>query len=141
MNLDARHIHPRLLVVDDEHDSVDSMCEWVGLSTEWTVVGAYGPADAIAQTQAIPPDAILLDMEMHGADGFETAERLCRASGDKHSAIVALTGSPELRDAASHDVRFTASMLKPANLNWLLGLLARLAHDDLATYRPAIPPV
>jgi len=130
MNLDAGHVQRRLLVVDDDHDLVDALCEWVGQSSEWMAVGAYGPADAIAQTRAAPPDAILLDMEMYGADGFETAERLGQASGDKHSAILALTGNATLRDAASEDPRFCASMLKPTDPDSLLDLLARLASGD-----------
>jgi CheY-like chemotaxis protein len=69
---------------------------------------------------------ILLDMEMIGADGFETAESLDRASGVKHSAILALTGNAELRDAALLDPRFSASMLKPADPARLLVLLSSL---------------
>jgi len=114
------------MVVDNDHDLVDSLCEWIGLSSDWTAVPAYGPADAIAQAGMSPPDIILLDMEMPGADGFETAERLERASGDKHSAILALTGNADLRDAALHDARFTASILKPADPGLLLVLLSSL---------------
>ena len=126
MNLDLHPSQRRLMVVDNDHDLVDSLCEWIGLSSDWTAVPAYGPADAIAQAGMSPPDIILLDMEMPGADGFETAERLERASGDKHSAILALTGNADLRDAALHDARFTASILKPADPGLLLVLLSSL---------------
>jgi CheY-like chemotaxis protein len=126
MDLNAHQLPRRLLVVDDDHDLVDSLCEWVGLSSDWMAVAAYGPADAIAQATAAPPDAILMDMEMHGADGFDTAERLGRASGDKHSAILALTGNANLREAASRDPRFLASLLKPADPDKLMRLLTRL---------------
>lgn len=114
------------MVVDDDHDLVDSLCEWIGLSSDWKAVAAYGPADAIAQVRAGPPDAILLDMEMEGVDGFDTAERLDHASGDKHSVLLALTGNARLRDAASVDARFAASMLKPTDLDGLLRLLEDL---------------
>jgi len=117
------------MVVDNDHDLVDSLCEWIGLSSDWTAVPAYGSAEAIAQAGTSPPDVILLDMEMPGADGFETAERLGHASGDKHSAILALTGNADLRDAALLDPRFTASMLKPADPVHLLVLLSALAPE------------
>ena len=123
MNLDAHPAHRRLMVVDDDHDLVDAMCEWIVLSSDWTAVGAYGPADAIAQAGTDPPDVILLDMEMAGADGFETAERLESATGKKHPALLALTGNARLRDAASLDARFVAAILKPADLPQLLRLL------------------
>jgi CheY-like chemotaxis protein len=126
MSIDTHHTQHRLMVVDNDHDLVDALCEWIGLSSDWTAVPAYGPAEAIAQATTAPPDAILLGMEMQDADGFETAERLGRASGAKHSAIVALTGNAYLRDAALLDPRFTASMLKPADPGRLLVLLSGL---------------
>ncbi len=126
MNLDLPPSQRRLMVVDNDHDLVDSLCEWIGLSSDWTAVPAYGWAEAIAQTETSPPDVILLDLEMPGADGFETAGRLEHASGSKHSAILALTGNADLRDAALHDARFTGSILKPADPGRLLVLLSSL---------------
>jgi CheY-like chemotaxis protein len=114
------------MVVDNDQDLVDSLCEWVGLGGDWLAVPAYGPEDAIAQVEAAPPDAILLDMEMLGADGFETAERLSQASGQKHSVLLALTGNDRLRDAAALDDRFAAALLKPADPGGLLVLLEAL---------------
>jgi CheY-like chemotaxis protein len=130
MNLDPHLGRRRLLVVDNDHDLVDALCEWVELNADWDAVAAYGPADAIAQAASAPPDAILLDMEMDGVDGFVTATRLELAAGTKHPPLVALTGNSALRDAAALDARFVASMLKPANLTAILNLLERalLSH-------------
>jgi CheY-like chemotaxis protein len=116
-----------LMVVDDDHDLVDAVCEWIGLSAHWHAVPAYGAEDAIAQATVAPPDAILLDMEMAGADGFGTAQRLADVAGDRHAALLAFTGNPRLRDAALLDVRFAASILKPADPNDLLALLEDLS--------------
>lgn len=123
MNPEPHFCKRRLLVVDDDHDLVDALCEWVGLSAHWDAVAAYGPDDAIALTASAPPDAILLDMEMGGVDGFDTAARLRLATGAKHLPLVALTGNPSLRDAAALDTRFAASVLKPADLTEILNLL------------------
>lgn len=119
--------HRRLMVVDDDPDLVDALCELICLCSDWTAIGAYGPADAIAQAGEAAPDAILLDMEMDGVDGFDTAERLDTAAGQRHPALFALTGNDSLREAASHDGRFTASILKPADLNGLLKLLEKVS--------------
>ena len=122
------HVDNRsLVVVDDDHDLVDSLCELICLCSDWTAIGAYGPADAIAQTSERAPDAILLDMEMEGVDGFETAARLDMAAGQRHPALFALTGNDRLRDLASHDGRFTASILKPVDMNGLLELLEKVS--------------
>lgn len=115
------------MVVDDDRDLVDALCEWIELSSDWKVVGAYGPAEAIAQAERISPDAILLDMEMDGVDGFDTAERLGLAAGVKHPALLALTGNARLCQAASLDARFSAAMLKPADLAGLLSLLEKVS--------------
>lgn len=115
------------MVVDDDPDLVDALCELIGLCSDWTTIGAYGPEDAIDRAAQTAPDAILLDMEMDGVDGFDTADRLETAAGAKHPALFALTGNERLRDAALMDVRFTASMLKPADLNGLLSLLEKVS--------------
>jgi CheY-like chemotaxis protein len=117
-------------VVDDDRDLVDALCEWVNLNSDWTSVAAYGPAEAITRAGMVHPDAVLLDMEMGGVDGFDTADRLDVACGSDHPSLFALTGNPRLRDAAAEDDRFSASMLKPANLEGLLRLLeqVRLPH-------------
>lgn len=125
MNPSLDHPQRRLLVVDDDHDLVDALCEWIALNSAWTPMGAYGSADAIAQAGASAPDAILLDMEMDGVDGFDTADRLDRATAPHHPPLVALTGNPRLRDEAALDARFTASLLKPTDLDALVKLLER----------------
>jgi CheY-like chemotaxis protein len=127
MTRDAPCPSRSLMVVDDDHDLVDAVCEWVRLGSDWRAVAAYGSADAIAQATVAAPDAILLDMEMAGADGFETAQQLAAVSGARHSALLAYTGNPRLRDAAALDARFSASILKPADPNDLLALLEDLS--------------
>jgi CheY-like chemotaxis protein len=116
-----------LMVVDDDRDLVDALCELIGLCSDWTTHGAYGPGDAIAQASKNAPDAILLDMEMDGVDGFDTATRLSTLAGQSHPTLIALTGNYLLRDVASHDSRFTASILKPADLTELLNLLQKVS--------------
>ena len=113
------------MVVDDDHDLADALCEWITLSSDWDAVAAYGPAEAVARATSSHPDAILLDMEMDGADGFETAGLLTLTSASSPPTLLALTGNAWLRDAASVDPRFAGSMLKPADLRGLIGLLER----------------
>ena len=127
MNIDSHGDVRRLMVVDDDHDLVDALCEWIELSSDWTVTRAYGPAEAIAQAGHIAPDAILLDMEMDGFDGFDTADRLGVATASKHPALLALTGNARLCEAASRDARFSAAMLKPTDLAGLLRLLEKVS--------------
>lgn len=127
MHTDLYPDHRRLMVVDDDRDLVDALCELISLCSDWTAIGAYGPSDAIARASEIAPDAILLDMEMEGVDGFDTAKDLDVAAGQRHPALFALTGNDRLRDLALLDGRFTASILKPADLTGLLKLLEKVS--------------
>jgi two-component system response regulator MprA len=124
MTSDDTHTR-RLIVLDDDRDLADALCQWIRVSSTWIAEAAYDFPDALAKASACPPDAILLDLEMPGADGFD-AGRLPGAAGDGHAAIVALTGDPGRRDLALRDRRFSDALLKPADLQRLLGLLARL---------------
>ncbi|MFL6681212.1 MAG: response regulator [Burkholderiaceae bacterium] len=117
----------RLMVVDDDHDLADSICAWIRQTTDWTAVPAYGAAQAIGKAGEEHFDCVLLDIAMLHDDGFATAAMLHEANGASHPAILAMTGDAELRDAASTDPRFVASLLKPADSDRLLGLLAEIA--------------
>lgn len=130
MNPNTTHMPRRLLVVDNDHDLADSMCAWIRLTTEWTAIPAYGAEQAVAKAREAPFDCVLLDIAMPTADGCDTATLLETANEATHPAILAFTGNADLRDAASTDTRFAASLLKPADSDRLLGLLAGLtAHN------------
>jgi DNA-binding response OmpR family regulator len=114
---------PRLLVIDDDRDFVEALCEWVERHSHWDARGACDVEDAVAQAGARHPDAIVLDLHMAHADARDTADRLDRASGPEHPPVLGLTGDPDLQVAAASDVHFDASMLKPPDLEGLLDWL------------------
>lgn len=117
----------RLLVVDDNHDCADSLCELIRMTCNWDVDVAYGPAAALSQALAHPPDAVFLDMEMPGMNGFQTADALLDAPSVTLPHLVAMTGNSHLQAEASDDLRFDASLLKPADQADVLQLLAGFA--------------
>jgi len=124
MNPNARHPRRRLLIVDNDHDMADSLCVWIRLRTAWITVAAYGAEQAVDLVRDEPFDAVLLDLTLPGSNGLDMASRLENANKLHHPAIVALTGDWDLRDTASSDDRFAASLLKPADSHRLLALLA-----------------
>jgi two-component system, sensor histidine kinase len=133
-----RHPHEgpsrRLLVVDDDCDYADAVCQMLRLSCDWTVDVAYGPAQALSAVAINVPDAVMIDLEIAEVSGFETADRLLAATSQKRPVLVAVTGNANLRVAASHDVRFSDALLKPVDARRLLGLL-----DELAKAEPTRP--
>jgi CheY-like chemotaxis protein len=65
-----------VMVVDDERDVRDSLCE-ILLDAGYTPISAEHGADALAQLRRIPPpDAIVLDLFMPEMNGWRFAEQL-----------------------------------------------------------------
>jgi DNA-binding NarL/FixJ family response regulator len=80
---------PRLLIADDDAFVRETL--FMQLQTTYDIVGTAGDTeDAIAQTQALRPDVVLLDLQMPGGGGLlATREIHARAP---EVAIVALSG-------------------------------------------------
>ena len=134
---DLPHVAPShyLLVVDNDHDCADAICELLRMTSDWEVEAAYDLDDALSHAAAHRPDAVLLDLEMPGGDGFRTADCLLAALSVRLPHMVAVTGNSNLHLEASTDGRFDEALLKPANTTQLLNLLARFAATP-----PAPPP-
>jgi CheY-like chemotaxis protein len=117
----------RLLVVDNNHDYADSVCELLRMTSDWDIDVAYGSADALSQALAHPPDVVMIDLEMPGMNGFGTADRLREAMREPLPRLVAVTGNSNLQMEALHDARFADALLKPADANDMLDVMTRFA--------------
>jgi signal transduction histidine kinase/ActR/RegA family two-component response regulator len=131
----------RILVVDDHHDSGDSLATLLRLLGHQVRVAYDGPA-ALEAASAFTPDVALLDIGMPGMDGIELATRLRREPALRGILIVALTGYGRDEDRRrSHDAGFDAHLVKPvdiAALNTLLaGYAARAAARTMSAATPA----
>jgi CheY-like chemotaxis protein len=84
-----------VLVVDDERDVRDSLCE-ILQDAGYTALSAVHGADALAQLGRIPPpDAIVLDLFMPEMNGWRFAEQLRqRAELAKVPVIVVTAAGP-----------------------------------------------
>ena len=80
----------RVLLVDDQPAIRQGLRMRLGLEDDLTVVGeaAEGPA-ALALAPALQPDVVLLDVEMPGMNGIDTAHALRAAA--PACAVVMLT--------------------------------------------------
>jgi CheY-like chemotaxis protein len=107
----------RVLVVDDNRDSADS------LVTAFAVLGhdavaAYGGREALERIGQARPSLIVLDLSMPEMDGYALA-RAIRALPDYAAVpMVALSGfGSEADRAKSRDAGFDRHMLKPFDLS------------------------
>jgi CheY-like chemotaxis protein/two-component sensor histidine kinase len=124
------HQRLRILVVDDNRDSADSLATLLGITGNETRVAYEGPA-AVAATDEFRPDLVLLDLGMPEVDGFETCRRLRQLESCKQAIIVALTGWGQPHDrGASRQAGFDHHLVKPVDPAALGKVLAELTARD-----------
>lgn len=119
----------RILVVDDNRDSADSMTMLLKLMGN-DVLTAYDGAAGVAAAERFQPDVVLMDLGMPRPNGFE-ATRLIRAQPwGQRMAIIALTGWGQDDDRErSRAAGCSGHLVKPVNLSELEALLARLQAE------------
>ena len=106
----------RILVVDDNRDSADS------LVTAFAVLGhdavaAYGGKEALRRLEEMTPDLLVLDLSMPEMDGYTLARAIRALPAFTRVAMVALSGfGSETDRAKSRDAGFDRHMLKPFDL-------------------------
>ena len=104
----------RVLLVDDNVDSADSLAELLRL---WghEVRAAHDASQALAVARTSRPDVAVLDIGMPDMNGYEVA-RLCGRGRPKGTAFVALTGYGQDGDRRrSAEAGFRAHLVKPVD--------------------------
>lgn len=87
----------RVLVVEDNLDSANSLAELIELWGYETCVVNDGPA-AIEAATAFQPDVVLLDIGLPGMNGYQVARHMRSRPALKEAMIVALTGYGQEED-------------------------------------------
>ena len=116
----------KILVVDDNVDSAESLALLLSMGGHEAHVAHDGPAavDAAAQLR---PDVMLLDIGLPKMDGFEVCRRVRQEPWGQKVAMVALTGFGQDRDRAeSESAGFDRHMVKPIDYEALLRTLETL---------------
>ncbi|HVL34924.1 MAG TPA: MEDS domain-containing protein [Burkholderiales bacterium] len=112
----------RVLVVDDNPDSVTTMALALKLLGHEVRTAASGPA-ALAAAEDLRPDVVLLDLGLPGMDGYEVARRLRALPAARAARIVALTGYAAER-GRWREAGFDEHQLKPISMDNLEKILA-----------------
>ena len=115
----------RILVVDDNADSAESLAVVLRLSGHDVRTAPDGPA-ALQAARAGPPDVVLLDIGLPGMSGYDVARELRSAHGAR-PLLVALTGYGQPEDRVrSQRAGFDLHLVKPVDLARLEGALTAL---------------
>jgi CheY-like chemotaxis protein len=113
----------RVLVVDDNRDSADSLATLLKLLGH-EVDTANDGLEAVAKAAAFRADVILLDIGMPRLNGYEAARQI-RARQPQGLVLVALSGWGREEDRRrSAEAGFDAHLAKPVDLAALTRLLA-----------------
>jgi len=116
----------RVLVVDDNHDAVETLAMLLGLWGHDVRLAADGPS-AVETAAAHRPDVVLLDISLPGMSGYEVAERLRANPELRETVLVAMTGYGQAEDKKeTSEAGFTLHLVKPVEPDVLQKLLADL---------------
>lgn len=86
-----------ILVVDDNPTNLEVLSETL-METGFEVSIATNGEGAIEQVEYMPPDLILLDIQMPGIDGFETCRRLKKNPLTNDIPIIFMTALSDIED-------------------------------------------
>ena len=126
---DAGHESLRILVADDNVDAALMLAALLQASGH-QVETVHDGMQAVRRIGEFEPDVAILDIGMPGLNGYEVASRVRAQSGKERIVLIALTGwGGELDRSRSDEAGFDAHLTKPAGLDELNRLMARIVVD------------
>jgi CheY-like chemotaxis protein len=119
----------RILVVDDNHDSAESLAMVLRLVGN-DVRTAYDARQALVLAENYRPGLILLDIGLPGMDGYELAKQIRSEPWSSHMKLVALTGYAREEDRRRAEAAgFDHHLAKPVDFDALYKLVAQRDGD------------
>jgi PAS domain S-box-containing protein len=116
----------RILIVDDNKDSAESLAMLLGMMGH-EVVSVYDGEQAVAAAEAARPDVVLLDLGMPKLNGYDTCRRIREQPWGQAMFFIALTGWGQEEDRRRTEAAgFDRHMVKPVDSAALMKVLASL---------------
>lgn len=113
----------KLLVVDDNRDSADSLALMLQMSGHETLT-AYDGEEAVASAESFRPEAVLLDIGMPKMNGYDAARAIRGQPWGQDVLLFAITGWGQEEDRRrSREAGFNAHLVKPVEITQLMQLL------------------
>jgi CheY-like chemotaxis protein len=116
----------RILVVDDNRDSADSLAILLELDGN-QIRTAYDGVEAIEVAADFRPDVVLLDLGLPRMDGYQAAQRIRSEPWGEKMLLVALTGWDHDDDRRrTSEAGFDQHLVKPVDSGALMKILSAL---------------
>ena len=120
--------HRRILIVDDNRDSADSLSMLLDLTGNQTYM-AHDGIEAIEAVEKYRPEVVLLDIGLPLIDGHEVCRRVREQPWGKDIVVIALTGWGQEDDRRKSEAAgFNGHLVKPVDYDKLLELLGELTN-------------
>jgi PAS domain S-box-containing protein len=117
----------RVLVVDDNADAAESLCDLLRIVGHVAEVAYDGPS-ALEKAHRTPPDVVLCDIGLPGMDGYDVARRMRGDTALRGTRLVALTGYAQADDRLrARQAGFDTHLAKPLDLEELMGIVTSRA--------------
>jgi PAS domain S-box-containing protein len=119
----------RVLIVDDNRDSAESLGMLMKLAGHRVCIALDGPA-ALESARTFQPTIMLLDIEMPDMNGYEVARRIREQPNAEHVLLVAMTGYASDADRRRcQEAGFDHHLVKPIDYDALQRLLVSVGSQ------------
>ena len=120
----------RILIVDDNRDSADSLAMLMQMTNNEAFL-AHDGVEAVEAIEKHRPEVVLLDIGLPKLDGHEVCRRVRQQPWGKDIVIIALTGWGQEDDRRkSQEAGFNGHLVKPVDYDELLDLLTTLTDGS-----------
>lgn len=115
-----------VLIVDDDRDNAE-MLTLLLAAEGYEVHAVHDGLHALPAVERLLPDAVLLDLDLPGRDGFDVARKVRSLGVDREMLLVATTGWSRREDRETAEVcGFDHFLAKPLDLDRLLDILRHM---------------
>jgi signal transduction histidine kinase/ActR/RegA family two-component response regulator len=122
----------RVLIVDDNHDAVDSLAELLRMVGH-NVQTAYDGQSVVDAASHFEPDVVVLDIGMPRVDGYAAARAIRAQPWGADILLIAMTGWAQTEDKRrAAEAGFDTHLVKPVSLEALLEAFACGAREEQA---------
>lgn len=117
----------KVLIIDDNKDLTEIMCDLIGFLGHKTICSQDGK-DGIAMAKEHHPDIIICDIGLPVMDGYEVAQQLRKDDEIKETFLIALSGYAGAEDRKrSREAGFDRHLAKPADISAIERVIAEAA--------------
>ncbi len=117
---------PRILIVDDDQDTLALLAAWLD-NTGFQTVSANSGQAALAQLSLVQPHLVITDLVMEGMDGMTLMAEIHRQNPLK--PVIMLSGRAKIPDAVkATQLGSLAVLTKPINKDELIEQVKKVLH-------------